>query len=227
MILRRICLCIMCLAISAMAESRPMAAIAVLPFNARSLDTDAVDGIVSAMGSELINTGKFRVMERSQMQEILKEQGFQQSGACDGSECAVQMGKLLAVSHIVVGTIAKVGSTYTLTAKLVSVETGEVIRSTTRNSRASVDAVLTDILPLVAKDLAQADLASSSAVTPATAEASSESHWGWWVAGGAVLLAGGAAAAVLLTSGGSSSSNTNAPGTSNTDANNASLHASW
>src|ERR1035437_10981977 len=85
--------------------------VAVLPFSSRVLDTSAIDGLVSAMGSELINTGAFRVMERTQMEGILKEQGFQQSGDCDGQECAVEVGKLLSVDQMVLGTIAKVGST--------------------------------------------------------------------------------------------------------------------
>ena len=143
---------------------KPM--VAVLPFTSRVLDTSAIDGLVSAMGSELINTGAFRVMERSQMEGILKEQGFQQSGACDGEECAVQVGKLLSVDQMVLGTIAKVGSTYTLTARLVSVQTGEVLKSVTRNSRADVDAILTDILPQVATVLAGASKAGPAASTP-------------------------------------------------------------
>jgi uncharacterized protein (TIGR02145 family) len=134
--------------IFAQEAKKPM--VAVLPFTSRVLDTSAIEGLVSAMGSELINTGAFRVMERSQMEGILKEQGFQQSGACDGQECAVEVGKLLSVDQMVLGSIAKVGSTYTLTARLVSVQTGEVLKSVTRNSKADVDAILTDILPQVA-----------------------------------------------------------------------------
>ncbi len=127
---------------------------AVLPFASRVVDSGAMDGLMSALNSELINTGKFRVMERSQMQLILKEQGFQQSGACDGAECAVEMGRILSVNELVLGSIAKVGNTYTLSARLVSVKTGEVVRSLTRNSKAEIDAILTDVLPQVARDLA-------------------------------------------------------------------------
>src|ERR1035437_1147788 len=148
-------------------SKKPM--VAVLPFSSRVLDTRAIDGLVSAMGSELINTGAFRVMERSQMDGILKEQGFQQSGACDGQECAIEVGKLLSVDQMVLGTIAKVGSTYTLTARLVSVQTGEVLKSVTRNSKADVDAILTDILPQVAIVLAGASKTQPDATTAVVA----------------------------------------------------------
>jgi TolB-like protein len=222
------------LAISAQEAKLPM--VAVLPFTSRVLDSSAIDGLTSAMNSELINTGKFRVMERSQMDGILQEQGFQQSGACDGQECAVQVGKLLSVDQMVLGTIAKVGNTYTLSARLVDVQTGEVRKSLTRNSRAEVDAILTEIIPQVARDLAGPTKPDTmtpppiAAAPPVTAPApqpqaaptepepaaarSSGSHWGWWLAGGAVVVAGGVTTAVLLMSGNSGPSTTT-------------VHASW
>lgn len=238
----RILLLLVLLPLAAMAAERvPM--IAVMPFTGRSVDSDALEGIASALGSDLLNTGKFRVMERSQMESILKEQGFQQSGACDGSECAVEVGKLLAVDHMVVGTVAKVGELYVVTTRLVSVQTGEVVRSVTKNCPAHVEAVVTDLLPQLSQELATvpsttAPAAAASAQEPvfapvpqktvaaskdtsaapvpapvSDAASGKSSHWGWWLAGGAVV-AGGVAAAVVLTSGGSSSSNSDGGGAS-------------
>ena len=108
--------------------------VAILPLSSQVLDSGALEGIGSALGSELLNLGKFRVMERSQISSILQEQGFQHSGACDGGTCAVEVGKLLSVEQIVLGTVAKVGRTYSLTARLVNVQSGEVLKSSTRNS---------------------------------------------------------------------------------------------
>lgn len=168
--------------------------VAVMPFSARSVDTEALQGIASALGSSLLRTGKFRVLERSQISQVLGEQGFQQTGACEGSECAVEVGKLLAVDQMVVGSLSRVGNTYSLTARLVNVGTGEVVRSATRNSRGEIDAMVTRVLPLVAKDLA------GEPSDPEEDTGEHRSRWGWWVAGG-VLVAGGTAAAILLSSG--------------------------
>ena len=136
--------------------------VAVMPFTGRTLDSDALETIAATLATDLLNTGTFRVMERSQMASILKEQGFQQSGACDGSECAVEVGKLLSVDDMVVGTVGKVGGTYVMNARLVSVQTGEVLRSTSRTSRAEVDAIVTDLLPQLAQDLSVAKSAPSA-----------------------------------------------------------------
>ncbi|GEM_PF-2159440 len=73
--------------------------------------------------SEMINTGHFIVIERGQMDAILNEQGFQASG-CTDTECAVQIGKLLAANKMLVGTVAKLGTTYIISARIVDVEKG-------------------------------------------------------------------------------------------------------
>jgi hypothetical protein len=156
------------LGVTAQAAKTPT--VAVLPISTRVLDSAAIDGLMSEMNSDLINTGRFRVMERSQMDQILKEQGLQQSGACDASDCAILVGKLLAVDDLLLCTIGKVGNTYTLSARLVDVRTGEVEKSVTRNSRAEVDAILTEILPEVAKELGAGRTDSASTASVATAK---------------------------------------------------------
>lgn len=175
------------------------ATVAVLPLSSQVLDSGALDGIGSALGSELLKLGKFRVMERSQIARILQEQGFQQSGACEGGSCAVEVGKILSVDQVVLGTVAKVGKTYSLTARLVKVQTGEVAKSSTRNSDAKVDALLTDAVPAAASDLSGVEWR----------ERSKGSVWPW-IAGG-VVVAGGATAAVLLMGNSGSSGGATSP----------------
>lgn len=186
--------------------------VAVMPFASRSVDAEALDGIGAALSSELLRTGRMRVLERDQVDAILREQSFQASGSCEGGECAVELGRLLSVDQMIVGSIAKVGETYSVTARQVRVGSGEVIRSVTHNTRARVDAILTDIVPRVARELAQApDAVSDAAPTakasppdspsPRPAEAAGGRRPAWpWIAGGTVLLGAGATAAVLLLS---------------------------
>jgi curli biogenesis system outer membrane secretion channel CsgG len=73
----------------------------------------------------LFLTGKFKVLDRSTMDEILKEQGFSQSG-CTSDECIVQVGRMLSAQKMVAGSVGKIGGTYTLSLKLVDVQTGEI-----------------------------------------------------------------------------------------------------
>ena len=60
--------------------------VAVMPLQASDVTPGEVALVTDAIGSHLQKDGVFRVMERSQMEKILGEQGFQQSGACDAAE---------------------------------------------------------------------------------------------------------------------------------------------
>jgi hypothetical protein len=86
----------------------------------------------------LVQTKMFDVVERGQMSKILQEQKFSQSAAVDDSSAA-QMGKLLGVKEVVVGTITKMQverysavlfkvykAEVEIQARLVNIETGAV-----------------------------------------------------------------------------------------------------
>ncbi|MEK7474361.1 MAG: CsgG/HfaB family protein [Candidatus Coatesbacteria bacterium] len=85
--------------------------------------TDAA--VISDMlRSELIKTGKVNVIEKSNMDRILAEQAFQQTG-CTTSECAVKLGKLLNARWMVVGSVGKMLGDYYLSVRVIDVETGK------------------------------------------------------------------------------------------------------
>jgi len=84
----------------------------------------------------LINTRAFNVLDRSNMDKTLAEQGFQQMG-CTTADCAVQMGRLLNVQLIIVGTCGKLFSRYILAVDIIEVETGQIIDSFKEDSATS------------------------------------------------------------------------------------------
>lgn len=150
----------------AQAQERRIPTIAVMPLSGPGLDAAASQAITDGLADELIKTGKVRVMERSQMESILKEQGFQQSGACDGSECAVQVGKLLSIEQMVVGSVGKLGSSYSIMVRSVDVTTGEVMASSRKVQRGEIDEVVVGVLPVLASELTSGK-AGASAVAAA------------------------------------------------------------
>src|SRR4030042_5339882 len=78
--------------------------IAVMELNGNGISQNELVGFSNRLRVELFNTDRFNVIERSKMDEILKEQGFQQTG-CFNTECAIEAGKLIGVNKIVVGSI--------------------------------------------------------------------------------------------------------------------------
>jgi curli biogenesis system outer membrane secretion channel CsgG len=92
--------------------------IAVMDLEGRGVSTFEAQTLTDKLRGELINTGKFTVVERGKMEDILKEQGFQQTG-CTSEECIVEMGQLIGVSQMIAGSIGKVGSTFLVSIRLI------------------------------------------------------------------------------------------------------------
>ena len=103
-------------------------------------DTSSISDYVS---DELTNTGKFRMVERTQLKSLLDELHLQMTGLTDASTNA-QIGKQLGAQYLVVGSITglttrrsegsvlgagqkKYRVTATITMRIVDVETGEIV----------------------------------------------------------------------------------------------------
>jgi TolB-like protein len=90
------------------------------------------DGLGKAMSSMLISDieanvspKRLQLVERSQINKILKEQSFQSSSAVDKAS-AVQIGKILGVKYILVGDIYVLNDILVINARLTDTETGEI-----------------------------------------------------------------------------------------------------
>ena len=79
------------------------------------------------IASELVKIGKYNVVERTKIDEILKEQKLQMSGCVE--ECLIDVGKMLGAKQIILGSVGKLGSLFTITAKLVDATSGEMIQT--------------------------------------------------------------------------------------------------
>jgi curli biogenesis system outer membrane secretion channel CsgG len=97
--------------------------IAVMDFTAKGVSGSIAASVSELIRMEMINSGRYTVLERSQMKEILKEQGFQQTG-CTEVACAVKIGKLLSAKKMLVGTVMKLGSKLIISGRIIDVERG-------------------------------------------------------------------------------------------------------
>lgn len=87
-----------------------------------------VKTVTEIFRNELVNANVYTVLERGKMDDILKEQSFQQSG-CTSAECAVQIGKMLNMQKMMYGTMSKLGTKYYLIITVVDIETSKVEKS--------------------------------------------------------------------------------------------------
>jgi TolB-like protein len=86
------------------------------------------------------------------MDDILKEQGFQQSG-CTSSECVVEVGNMLGVQQMVGGSIGKVGNIYTVSARIIDIESGKVLKSSNYDHIGDIEQLLINGMEYVVNQL--------------------------------------------------------------------------
>jgi hypothetical protein len=118
--------------------------LAILDLEALNVAKSEAEAITDRVHHELFKTKRYTLLERGQVSEILKEQGFQQSG-CTTSECYVQAGRMLGVQKMVGGSISKVGNLYTINLKIMDVETGAIEASAAADLEGNIEQVMVDL----------------------------------------------------------------------------------
>ncbi len=140
--------------------------IAVMELQGNNVEKSNLAGLSNRLRSELFKTNKFTVAERQRMNEILVEQGFQQTG-CTSSECAVEAGQLLNVQYIIVGSIDKVGNIFSANVRMINVATGKIERDVTDDCKGcSIDNVMLTTIRKVARNLAGLGPGTTDAIEP-------------------------------------------------------------
>ena len=131
------------------APTETLTNIAVVDFIGNNISDGEVNALTDRLRVELFKTKHFKVIEREMMQEVLKEQGFQQSG-CTTDKCMVRIGRLVGVEKIIGGSISKVGNVYSVSSRIVNVETGEIEKSEVYDYIGEIGQLLTNGMRMVA-----------------------------------------------------------------------------
>ncbi len=102
---------------------------------------------------EVFKTGAFQVMERNEMTEILKEIGFQMTG-CTSNECVIEAGRILGVEQMIAGSISQIGEIFTISLRVIDIQSSEIIRVENVDYMGSIEELLTMRLKEAALKLA-------------------------------------------------------------------------
>lgn len=116
--------------------------LAILDFEGRNISQGEALTLTDRFRNEIIKTNKYTIVERTEMEEILKEQGFQQTG-CTSNECVVEVGALLGVQQMISGSIGKVGDIFTVSVRIIDIQTGEILKTTDYDIRGDISEMLT------------------------------------------------------------------------------------
>ncbi len=108
--------------------------IAVMELTGQGIDKSARIGLTNIIISTISENYKdrYNILERDQIDYILKEQGFQQAVGCNDVSCAVEIGQLLGVSYLIIGNVEKIGQLYIITLKIVNVSSAKIEKVITK-----------------------------------------------------------------------------------------------
>ncbi len=100
--------------------------VAVLDFEVIGQGADPAVGaaLASVIQTALVRGGGVRVIERSELSKVVTEQDLQLTDLVDPST-AIQVGQIAGVDRLVLGSVAAVEQTYTVTCRVIDVATGE------------------------------------------------------------------------------------------------------
>ena len=103
-------------------------AVAVMPFAYKGAPSDTYGGAFEAMVDALVNQGRFKVVSRDQLENILRELKLSASALVDQSN-ALKAGKLAAAEAIMVATVNESGKAVEIYAQIINTETSTVLAS--------------------------------------------------------------------------------------------------
>ena len=98
--------------------------IAVLSVFSNNRNTS--EHIIGEIEYNLVNSGRFRIVDRRQLDQIRNEQNFHMSGDVS-DDSAISIGNMLGASIVITGEISGVGSNQRLTLKALDVRTAQIL----------------------------------------------------------------------------------------------------
>jgi formylglycine-generating enzyme required for sulfatase activity len=144
--------------------------VAVMDLTPQGSRPEEALAVTNQLRTQLLKTGKFTLVDRSQMEAILDEQAFQQTG-CTSEECAVQVGKILGVRKIVSGSVTKLSEQlWQVSLLMLDVESAKTLRAETETYEGSLVTVIRAGVPDLAARLAGAAAAAPPPPAPAPAQ---------------------------------------------------------
>ena len=110
--------------------SKPV--LAVMPFKQNGFYDSDIDFIINLVSSVFVKTGKYKVLERWQIEAVLEEQKINLTGIVD-EQLAIKAGKFLSANNVVIGYLNNRGdeNRYIVYGilKLIDVKTSEIRRT--------------------------------------------------------------------------------------------------
>ncbi len=127
--------------------------LALLGFEAKGVGEGVAEVCASSIANALANVEYITLVERRQIARIIEEQKFQLSGLTE--EEGIEVGKISKADVVLLGNVGKLGSSLILSARLISVTTGKVLKGREVICEECRDQDLYDAISMLVSTIAQ------------------------------------------------------------------------
>ena len=149
--------------------------IAIIDFEGINVSEGDARALTQRLTSELIKLETYQVLERNEMKRLLEENELRKKMSpdlveghvheyytnCIDLNCAVEIGKVIGAKYMVVGSVSKLGSSFSIESRLIDVETSEAYISASYIHKGQIDALLTGGITSIAKQLSELELSNN------------------------------------------------------------------
>ena len=139
----------------------------------RGIDRSAAAAVAEKLTERLVLSGRYTVLDRANVEQVLREREFQLSGLVSDTEIS-ETGKFLGADFVVVIRVQRVDRTYLVSARMIAVTTGVIAKQSSAEGegRASILLKLAEetgdgLAGIVRKPSASAPARKPAAKTPA------------------------------------------------------------
>lgn len=129
------------------------------------MDPAVKSPITDKIVEELVKSGKYKILDRANVAQVLKEKEFQLSSGLVGNEEIRRAGEYLGADLVVVASASRVGSTHVITVKMIDVLSGEITAQASGEMKGTID-VLLQVARTVGQRIAGVEV-TVAATTPA------------------------------------------------------------
>lgn len=140
--------CFLVLIFTAKAQDHDKPSVAVLTIEVQGISQLEANNLTEYVRSELLETGAVSLLTLDRQNEILDRTGFRNI-ECSSPECALTIGKILRQSRVIVATCNKLGQVYSLSFRMLDVNTGAVSKSVIREYSGDNNGLITSIRQIV------------------------------------------------------------------------------
>ena len=128
--------------------------------------------VADTLNEQFVKSPKFIAIDRAYVSSIQSEKQFQLSGEVS-EEDIKDIGETFGADYLCIANVSLLGATYTVSARLIEVETAQVVSQESHRARGQID-ILFEIAEVVGAELTGAPIAVNGIAQPRVAQPEAE-----------------------------------------------------